>query len=135
MRGIFNLLCAAGLAAAAVAGASGAALAQGEPAACISELQAEYGNAAGLSSECASETDCTFQAPTGNASARALIGTIAERAETCFTSAGLNRKSQQTQGIGTTTTFNGEGEGQCALLVSTPSGSPPEGVRVVCRQE
>jgi len=135
MRGIFNLLCAAGLAAASMAGASGAALAQGEPATCISELQTEYGDAAGLSSDCASETDCTFQAPSGNASARALIATIAERAEACFTSAGLNRKSEQTQGIGTTTTFNGEGEGQCAILVSAPSGSPPEGVRVLCRPE
>lgn len=111
------------------------AWAQSAPLACIAELKKEYGASAGLKVECDSGKDCTFQAPTGNASARALVDTIAKHAEDCFKSAGLKVSKEDKQPVGTTRLFNGEGEGKCALLISTPSGDVPEGVRAVCQSE
>ncbi len=113
--------------------AAQSALAQSKPSSCVAELQKEYGTAAGLSADCPTKSDCTFQAPTGNASARALIETIAKRAESCFTGAGLKVAKEETLALGTTRLFDGDGEAKCAVLVSTPNGSPPEGVRAVCQ--
>jgi hypothetical protein len=60
---------------------------------------------------------------------------VARKAESCFQSAGLASTKEDKQAIGTTRTYNGEGAGKCALLISTPNGSPPEGVRAVCQSE
>lgn len=117
-----------------IAGA-GTAAAQDQAAACVTQLKTEYGSMAALKAECASDTDCTFLAPTGNASARALLDTIATKTESCFKSAGLASTKEDKQDIGTTRTYNGEGVGKCALLISTPNGAPPEGVRAVCQTE
>jgi hypothetical protein len=114
---------------------TGAAAAQDQAAACVTQLKAEYGAVAALNAECPSDTDCTFLAPPGNASARALLDTVARKAESCFQSAGLASTKEDKQAIGTTRTYNGEGAGKCALLISTPNGSPPEGVRAVCQSE
>lgn len=116
-------------------GGAGAVAAQDQAAACVTQLKTEYGTAAALNAECASDTDCTFLAPTGNASARALLDTIATKTESCFKSAGLVSTNEDKQDIGTTRTYNGEGAGKCALLISTPNGAPPEGVRAVCQSE
>ena len=107
--------------------------AQSAPSACVAELKKEYGATAGLKSECASDKDCTFQAPIGNASARALLDAIAKRAETCFTSAGLSLSEEDKQGVGVTRLFTGGEKKQCALLISAPSGEVPDGVRAVCQ--
>jgi hypothetical protein len=114
---------------------TGAAAAQDQAAACVTQLKTEYGTAAGLNAECPSDTDCTFLAPTGNASARVLLDTVATKAESCFKAAGLASAKENKQDIGTTRTYNGEGAGKCALLISTPNGLPPEGVRAVCQSE
>ena len=122
------------LAAALMISAGGPALAQDSaPAACIAELETQYGPQAGLQADCSGGTDCTFQAPTGNASARALIDVIAKRAEACFTAAGLKLASEETLAVGTTRHFDGAGDARCAVLTATPTGSPPEGVRAVCQ--
>ena len=121
------------LAAALIIVTGGPALAQGAPASCIAELETQYGAQAGLRAECSGGTDCTFQAPTGNASARALIDVIAKRAEACFTGAGLKLASEEKLAIGTTRHFDGTGDVRCAVLTAAPTGSPPEGVRAVCQ--
>jgi hypothetical protein len=123
----------AALAAIAMVAAGGPALAQGAPASCIAELETQYGAQAGLRADCSGGTDCTFQAPTGNASARALIDVIAKRAEACFTGAGLKLASEEELAIGTTRHFGGTGDVRCAVLTAAPTGSPPEGVRAVCQ--
>ena len=117
-----------------IAGVSGA-IAQDKGPACVAQLKTEYGSASGITSECASDTDCTFMAPTGNASARALMDAAAAKAESCFKAAGLSATNEDKQDIGTTRTYNGEGLGKCALLISTPNGMPPEGIRAVCQDE
>jgi hypothetical protein len=122
------------LAAAVMIAAGGPALAQGStPTACIAELETQYGAQAGLRAECSGGTDCSFQAPTGNASARALIDVIAKRAEACFTAAGLKLASEEALAVGTTRHFDGTGDVRCAVLTAAPTGSPPEGVRAVCQ--
>jgi hypothetical protein len=122
------------LAAAVMIAAGGPASAQGSaPAACIAELETQYGAQAGLRAECSGETDCTFQAPTGNASARALIDVIAKRAEACFVGAGLKLANEEKLAVGTTRHFDGTGDARCAVLTAAPTGSPPEGVRAVCQ--
>jgi len=133
-----TLTAFSGLAALALASMASMGPAQAQNAeavACITQLQEEHGNADGLNSECASDRDCSFLAPAGNASARGLLATIADSAQSCFEASGLSNVNEEKQDLGVTRIFNGEGEGQCAVLVNTPSGPPPEGVRLLCREE
>jgi hypothetical protein len=123
----------AALAAVAMVAGGGQALAQAAPASCIAELEKQYGAGPGLQASCSGGTDCTFQAPTGNASARALIDAIAKRAEACFIGAGLKLASEETLAVGTTRHFDGTGDARCAVLIASPTGLPPEGVRAVCQ--
>jgi hypothetical protein len=111
------------------------ALAQEKGLSCVAELKKEYGSSTALSPTCPGDYDCTFMAATGNASARALVGTIAEKAESCFTAAGLSVSKEEKEGPGTTRYFSEAGQERCALLIAEPSGSPPEGVRAVCKTE
>ncbi len=113
--------------------AAGQATAQSGPTACISSLQSEYGATDGLTLDCPSATDCSFLAPPGNASARALIGAIASKATACLTEAGMTLDSEDSQPAGVTREYRGQGEARCAVLVATPGGDSPEGVRVICR--
>jgi hypothetical protein len=107
--------------------------AQGAAPACIAELKKDYGATAGLKAGCDSAKDCTFQAPIGNASALALIDTIAKRAAACFTAAGLKVSKEDKQPVGTTRIFKGGKNAECAVLVSTPTGGIAQGVRAVCK--
>lgn len=115
-------------------GASGV-LAQGKGLSCVEALKKEYGANAALSPSCPSDYDCTFMAPTGNASARALVEAIAKKAEGCFTAAGLAVSKEEKEGPGSTRYYSEGGQERCALLVAEPSGPPPEGVRAVCKTE
>jgi hypothetical protein len=118
-----------------VALGASAALAQQKGLSCVTELKTEYGASAALSPSCPSDYDCTFMAPTGNASARALVEAIAKKAESCYTAAGLTMSKEQKDGPGTTRYFSEAGQERCALLIAEPSGPPPEGVRAVCKTE
>jgi hypothetical protein len=111
------------------------AAAQGKGQSCVTDLKKEYGTAAAVSPNCAGEYDCTFMAPPGNASARALMETIAQKAESCFTGAGLSMSKEVKDGPGTTRYFSEAGQERCALLIAAPSGPPPEGVRAVCKTD
>lgn len=122
-------------AALALAFGASAALAQQKGASCVTALKAEYGSSAALSPSCPSDNDCTFMAPTGNASARALVEVVAKKAESCFAAAGLTMSKEQKDGPGTTRYFSEAGQERCALLVAEPSGPPPEGVRAVCKAD
>lgn len=137
MRGLTKICgferAAVAIAALMMIAGSAPASAQSAPSACVAELKKEYGATAGLESECTSDKDCTFQAPIGNASARALLDAVAKRAETCFTTAGLTLSKEDKQAVGTTRLFNGDKGGQCAVLISTEAGPVPVGIRTVCQ--
>lgn len=121
------------IAATVLAFSTASCLAQASPPACIADLKKDYGATPGLNANCESDKDCTFIAPPGNASARALVGAIAERVEACFKARGLTLASEDAQPVGVTRNFKNGDEAECALLISTPSGGVPEGVRAVCR--
>ncbi len=99
---------------------------------CVAQLKKDYGSTDALNADCPSESDCTFMAPTGNASARALIETIAGKVESCFTGAELKMTKEDKVAEGTTRIFEAA-DVKCALLTSAPNGTPPEGVRAVCQ--
>jgi hypothetical protein len=103
------------------------------PSACVGELQKQYGGTPALRSECASKTDCTFQAPEGNASALALVDTIAKRAESCLGEAGLTMTTEETITGGSTRYYGAtDASEKCALLVATANGAT-QGVRLTCQ--
>jgi hypothetical protein len=102
------------------------------PSACIAELQKEYGATPALRSECDGKTDCTFQAPEGNASALALIETIVKRAETCLGEAGLSvTKEEKAEGV--TRYYGAPGASEMCALLTAPGAGAPQGVRLACQ--
>ena len=114
---------------------SGQALAQNTPpASCVTALSKEYGATPALRMECTNATDCTFQAPTGNASALALIGAMVKTVEACFTSAGLAVVKEDVMPQGTTRQYGQAGAAQmCAVLISTTVGEVADGLRATCQ--
>jgi hypothetical protein len=111
-----------------------AALAQGSPSACVTALSSEYGSTPALQSTCASDTDCTFQAAEGNASALALIGAIVKKTEACFTAAGMSIVKEATTTEGTTRQYGMQGGKEiCALLIATGPGDLASGMRATCQ--
>ncbi|WP_088347654.1 MULTISPECIES: hypothetical protein [Rhodomicrobium] len=124
---------AAAFALAAVLGAGGV-MAQAAPAACVADLRKEYASSSALRAECPSDTDCTFQAPEGNASALALIGTMVKRAEACFTAAGLKVTKDDTAAQGTTRYYGtADTAEKCALLIAANETGVAQGMRAACQ--
>ena len=103
------------------------------PSSCIADLQKDYGAAPAIHMECASKTDCLFQAPTGNASALVLLGTVIRRAESCLDEAGL-RKTKEEKSEGITRFYGAPGAAEQCALLTAPATDLPEGVRLVCTQ-
>ena len=84
--------------------------------------------------ECANATDCTFQAPVGNASALALIGSMVKTVEACFTAAGLSVVKEDVVPQGTTRQYGKAGTAEmCAVLISTSMGDLADGLRATCQ--
>jgi hypothetical protein len=111
-----------------------AALSQGMPASCVTELRKEYSTSSALKTECANDTDCTFQAPEGNASALALIGAMVKKVEACFTAAGLAVVKEDAMAGGTTRQYGKSGGSEmCAVLIATGSGGLASGLRATCQ--
>ncbi len=112
-----------------------AAFAQsGTPASCVTALSKEYGSNSALRMECTNATDCTFQAPTGNASALALIGAMVKTVEACFTAAGLAVVKEDAMPQGTTRQYGKAGGSEmCAVLISTTTVDVADGMRATCQ--
>ena len=109
--------------------------AQSNPAACIAEINKEFGSNAALNASCPSDVDCSFLAKPGNAQVRTVIASIVQKAESCFKTAGQKVLNEQTQGGSTMRQFDGKGETRCAVLISKPGSDTPEGVRVLCQKK
>lgn len=113
---------------------SAPAFAQGAPASCVTALSKEYGSNPAPRMECANATDCTFQAPAGNASALALIGAMVKTVEACFTAAGLSVVKEDVAPQGTTRQYGRTGAAEmCAVLISTGMGDLAGGLRAACQ--
>jgi hypothetical protein len=113
---------------------SAPAFAQSSPTACVTALSKEYGSNPALRVECTNATDCTFQAPTANASALALIGSMVKTVEACFTAAGLTVISEEVLPNGTTREYGKAGATEvCAVLISTTMGDLADGLRATCQ--
>lgn len=111
------------------------AAAQTKPSSCVAELQKNYGSTASLNAYCDSDTDCTFQAAPGNASALAVIGEIVQKAQSCFASAGLKVTKEDRIAEGMTSYYEGEGVAEtCALLIAGGATGMAEGVRATCQR-
>ncbi|MBX2806893.1 MAG: hypothetical protein KTR19_13040 [Hyphomicrobiales bacterium] len=109
--------------------------AQGNPVACIAQIQSEFGSNPALNADCSSDMDCSFLAAPGNDGAQAVIASIVQKAESCFTAAGQTAQGEQSQGGSSMRQFDGNDETQCALLISKPGTDSPEGVRVLCQEK
>ncbi len=110
------------------------AQAQSKPSACVAELKKAYGATKALRSECHGETDCSFQAPVGNASALALIGTMVKRTQDCYAAAGLEVTKEIRSADGTVRYYGASGAAErCTLLVATSAAEVAEGMRAVCQ--
>ena len=104
------------------------------PASCVTDLSKQYGSTSALRMECTNATDCTFQAPTGNASALALIGSMVKTVEACFTAAGLTVVKEDVMSQGTTRQYGLAGAEQtCAVLISTSVSDLADGLRATCQ--
>ena len=113
---------------------SAPAFAQSAPASCVTALSKEYGTNSALRMECTNATDCTFQAPVGNASALALIGAMVKTVEACFTAAGLSVVKEDAVAQGTTRQFGKPGTSEmCAVLISTTTVDVADGLRATCQ--
>jgi hypothetical protein len=113
---------------------SAPAFAQGAPADCVTALSKTYGTTSSLRVECTNATDCTFQAPSGNASALALIGSMVKTVEACFIAAGLGVVKEDAVPQGTTRQYGKPGAAQmCAVLISTTVGDLADGLRATCQ--
>ena len=113
---------------------SSTAFAQGAPAFCVTALSKEYSSTSALRMECTNATDCTFQAPPGNASALALIGSMVKTVEACFTAAGLTVVKEDVMPQGTTRQYGLAGAEQtCAVLISTSVSDLADGLRATCQ--
>ena len=113
---------------------SAPALAQGAPSSCVTALSKEFGTNSALRMECTNATDCTFQAPVGNASALALIGAMVKTVEACFTAAGLSVVKEDVMPQGTTRQYGKSGTSEmCAVLISTTTVDLADGLRATCQ--
>ena len=113
---------------------SAPAFAQSAPASCVTALSKEYGGNSALRMECTNATDCTFQAPVGNASALALIGAMVKTVEACFTAAGLSVVKEDVMPQGTTRQYGKPGTSEmCAVLISTTTVDLADGLRATCQ--
>lgn len=134
MKGAGNRRIHAALLALGLAAASQSAFAQTSPSACVTALQTEYGTTSTLRSECTNDTDCTFQAAMGNASALALIGAMVKKVEACFTAAGMTIVKEDVTTEGTTRQFGMQGSKEmCAVLIATGPGDLANGMRATCQ--
>jgi hypothetical protein len=111
------------------------AFAQGNPSACIAQINGEFGSNAALNADCSSENDCTFLAAPGNTQAQTVIASIVQKTETCLIAAGQQAQGEQMEGGSTMRQFDGNGDTRCALLMSKPGTDAPEGVRVLCQKK
>ena len=103
------------------------------PAFCVTALSKEYGANTAVQMACANATDCTFQAPIGNASALALIGSMVKTVEACFTASGLSLVKEDTVPQGTTRQYGKTGAPEtCAVLISASMGDLADGLRAAC---
>lgn len=136
---VIKQLCKIGAYAATAALASlivaQSAAAQGNPSACVAQINDEFGSNAALTVDCSSDTDCSFLAAPGNSQAQSTIASIVQKAESCFKSAGQALQDEQMQGGSTMRQFDGNDETRCALLISKPGSDSPEGVRVLCQKK
>jgi hypothetical protein len=108
--------------------------AQSAPASCVTSLSKEYGANSSVRMECTNATDCTFQAPIGNASALALIGSMVKTVEACFTAAGLTVVKEDAVPQGTTRQYGKPGSSEmCAVLISTTTVELADGLRATCQ--
>jgi hypothetical protein len=116
---------------------SAPAFAQGLPSsACVTALSQEYGGNTAIRMECTNATDCTFQAPIGNASALALIGSMVKKVEACFVAAGLAMTKEDVVPQGATRQYGKAGSAEvCAVLIHTSMGDVADGLRVACQTE
>lgn len=113
---------------------SAPALAQSAPSSCVTALSKEFGSNSALRMECTNATDCTFQAPTGNASALALVGAMVKTVEACFAAAGLTVVKEDVVPQGTTRQYGKPGAVEmCAVLISTTMGDLADGLRATCQ--
>ncbi len=114
----------------------------GEPAAaddtaavqCIAATQEKLGGLNFLRASCTSRQDCTYQAPTGNASAIALLNGAADTVQTCWRSAGLTQTESSAKVQGVIRTYARPGE-TCKLLLAMTLGSMAEGFRAACQSD
>jgi hypothetical protein len=104
--------------------------------ACVTALSQEYGGNSALRMECANATDCTFQAPIGNASALALVGSMVKKVEACFLAAGLTMTKEDVVPQGATRQWSRAGSTEvCAVLIHTAMGDVADGLRAACQAE
>lgn len=133
-KGVGNRRIYAALVALGLAAASQSALAQTSPSSCVTALRSEYGTTSALQSECTNDTDCTFNAPMGNASALALIGTMVKKVEACLTAAGMSMVKEDITTEGTTRQFGMQGSKEmCAVLIATGPGDLANAMRATCQ--
>lgn len=109
--------------------------AQGNPSACVAQINTEFGSNAALNADCSSDNDCTFLAAPGNAQAQTVIASIVQKAESCFTAAGQQALGEQMQDGSTMRQFDGNGDTRCAIVMSKPGTDSPDGVRVLCQKK
>jgi hypothetical protein len=114
---------------------SGPAFAQGAASSsCVTALSQEFGGNTAIRMECANATDCTFEAPMGNASALALIGAMVKKVEACFQAAGLTMTKEDVVPQGATRQWSKAGSSElCAVLIHTAMGDVADGLRAVCQ--
>ena len=113
---------------------SASVFAQSAPASCVTSLSKEYGSNSAVRMECTNATDCTFQAPVGNASALALIGAMVRTVEACFMAAGLNVVKEDAMPQGTTRQYGKPASSEmCAVLISTTTVDVADGLRATCQ--
>jgi hypothetical protein len=112
----------------------GAAFAQSMPSSCVMDLNKQYGSTSALRTECKTASDCTFQAPMGDASALALIGAMVKRVEACFAAAGFSVVKEDVAPRGITRQYGKPGAAEmCAVLISTRMGDLADGLRATCQ--
>ena len=113
---------------------SASVFAQSAPASCVTSLSKESGSNSAVRMECTNATDCTFQAPAGNASALALIGAMVKTVEACFIATGLAIVKEDAVPQGTTRQYGKPGSSEmCAVLISTTTVDLADGLRATCQ--
>lgn len=109
----------------------------GQAGGCIGEAHEKFGKSIALKSFCRSPSDCEYQAPLLNASALALVNTMAETIQECWRKAGLTL-AEQTRASATLSTRRyadptGKSGESCEIALSETSGALADGFRAACR--